>query len=387
MDLSIYFTPLEITDGRYTGDSIGSKTHFFGKDSDFPEISDFDLVIFGAQEERNAKGNKGCAQAPKAIREKLYQLESNWHKVKLADLGDIMPGETIEDTYFALKTVIAQIIKLGKIPIVLGGSQDLTFANYQAYEQLEQVVNIVSVDNKLDLGDVDQPINSKGFLNKIILHQPNYLFNYSNIGYQTYFVSDEERRLMERLFFDIHRLGEVKRDIKEVEPIVRNADMVTFDISAIRFADAPGNENTTPNGFNGEDACAIARYAGLSDKLSSIGFYELNPNFDTNHQTAFLVSEMIWYFIEGFYNRKNDHLASSKKELLKYIVATSTEASEIVFYKNLKSDRWWMDVPYPESKLSKYRRHQLVPCSYSDYQEACHDKVPEKWWRNYHKLQ
>ena len=71
---------------------------------------------------------------------------------------------------------------------------------------------------------------------------------------------------------------------------------------------------------------------------------------------------------------------------MKYLILLINLIQLITFYKNLKSDRWWMDVPYPESKLSKYRRHQLVPCSYKDYQEACNDGIPEKWWRNYKRL-
>ena len=95
---------------------------------------------------------------------------------------------------------------------------------------------------------------------------------------------------------------------------------------------------------------------------------------------------MIWYFIEGFYNRKGDVLHKKNKDFLKYTVATNTEIEEIIFYKNLVSERWWLDIPYPESKLSKYRRHQLVPCSYSDYQKACNDEVPDKWWSNFRKF-
>jgi arginase family enzyme len=386
MDLSIYFTQIDHYNSDYSNDDLGCSVHFFNDSEDFPELSNYDLVILGVQEERNSAANKGCANGADNIRQKLYRLKNNWGSVKIADLGDILPGETPDDTFFALSNSVAQIVKSGSLPIILGGSQDLTFANYQAYEQLEQVVNIVSVDRALDLGDVEHEISSDGFLNKIILHQPNYLFNYSNVGYQTYFVTEEERKLMERLHFDVHRLGEVKADLKEVEPVVRNADIVSIDISSIRFSDAPGCEHTSPNGFNGEEACAITRYAGLSDKLSSIGFYEYNPKFDTHQQTAYLIAEMIWYFMEGFYNRKGDVLNTKNRDLLKYIVATNTEIEEIVFYKNLISERWWMDVPYPESKLSKYRRHQLVPCSYADYQIACNDEVPDKWWRSYQKM-
>lgn len=385
MDLDIYFQKVDFHNENFGADTLGERVVFNNDADGFPALENIDLVIIGVLEERNAVNNEGCANGANVIRKKLYDLKRNWN-FRIADLGNIAPGENVSDTYFALSNVVAQCVKSNVLPVILGGSQDLTYANYKAYESLEQVVNIVSIDNAIDLGDVEQPISSKSFLNKIILHQPNYLFNYSNLGYQTYFVSEEERELMDRLFFDVHRLGMVKQDIREVEPVVRNADIVSFDISAIRYADANGNGNATPNGFNGEDACAITRYAGLSDKISSIGIYEYNPVKDRDEQTAFLIAEMIWYFIEGYYNRKGDVVSKKSSDILKYIVSTDTDAQEIVFYKNLKSDRWWMDVPYPESKLSKYRRHQLVPCSYSDYQYACNNEIPEKWWRNYRRL-
>ena len=385
MEIDIYLKQIEFLNTDFLVNSIGEKIIINNDSNEFPDLKGIDIAIFGVIEDRNAVSNTGCADGVDEIREKLYALKRNWN-CSIADLGDVFPGEEVSDTYFAVSSIVSKCIKENVLPIIIGGSQDLTFANYQAYEVLEQVVNIVSVDNAVDLGEVDQPINSKAFLNKIILHQPNYLFSYSNLGYQTYFVSEEERSLMDKLFFDIHRLGEVKNDIREVEPIVRNADMLSIDISAVRSSDAPGNRNTTPNGFNGEEICAITRYAGLSDKLSSIGIYEYNPAVDRQGQTAFLIAEMIWYIMEGYYNRKGDGVSKDGNDVLKYTVATSTDADEIVFYKNLKSDRWWMDVPYPESKLSKYRRHQLVPCSYSDYQQACNDGIPEKWWRNYKRL-
>ena len=386
MDLSIYFSPVQFDNSAFSEGDLGQSTDFFSDLDSFPNLGSFDIAVLGVKEERNAFENEGCSKGPDVIREKFYSLKSNWGQLKLTDLGNVEPGETVQDTYYAINTIVSECVKLGVVPIILGGSQDLTYANYQAYEKLEQVVNIVTIDRSLDLGDVEEDITSNGFLNKIILHQPNYLFNYSNVGYQTYFVSEEERKLMERLHFDIYRLGEVKSDIKEIEPVVRNADILSFDISAIRNSDAPGCAHSTPNGFNGEDACAITRYAGLSDKISSIGIFEYNPNFDKRQQTAFLIAEMMWYFIEGYYNRKGDVLHKKNRDLLKYIVATSTEIEELVFYKNLISERWWMDIPHPQNELSKYRRHQLVPCSYSDYQKACNNEVPDKWWSNYRKL-
>ena len=191
---------------------------------------------------------------------------------------------------------------------------------------------------------------------------------------------------MTNLFFDTYRLGYVRQNIEEVEPYIRNADMVSFDISSIRISDAPGNNLALPNGFYGEEACQIARYAGISDKLSSIGFYEYNPSLDIRNQTAKLIAQIIWYFIDGYYNRKNDLPHIQKDDYYKYNVALKIDKQLIVFYKSKKSDRWWMEVPCPTEINSKYQRHYLVPCSYNDYLEALKEEMPDRWWQVYQKL-
>ena len=191
---------------------------------------------------------------------------------------------------------------------------------------------------------------------------------------------------MKNLYFDVYRLGAVRENLEEVEPLVRNADMISVDVSAVRQSDAPGNGNASPNGFYGEEICKIIRYAGLSDKLSSIGFYEVNPRLDVNNQTAHLVAQMMWHFVDGYYNRKHDHPYKDKKDYVKYTVSIKDHKDQLIFYKSKKSDRWWMDVPVKNNYKNIYEKHHLVPCSYSDYETACKDDVPDRWWQAYQKL-
>lgn len=385
-----FFTPIDSKSfseaDRYSETSYGKLINAFTQEGDFPSLENIHLAIIGVEEDRKALNNEGCGLAPNYVRENLYKLFQGNYPTKIVDLGNIKKGNTIEDSYFAISDVISQLLKKNIIPIIIGGGQDITYSNYLAYKTLEQTINIVAIDSCFDIGDGEQELNSQSYLSKIILHKPNILFNYSNIGYQTYFVEQNSIDLMDKLFFDSHRLGQVRSKIEDVEPIVRNADVVSFDISAVRQSDAPGNGNASPNGFYGEEACQIARYAGLSDKLSSIGFYEINPAFDTNKQTAHLVAQMIWYFIDGFYNRKQDYPIVDKSEYTKYRVSIKDHEHEIIFYKSNKSDRWWMDVPYPVNHQLKFERHHMVPCSYSDYETACRDEMPDKWWQTYQKL-
>lgn len=385
-----YFSPIDIKKfadtNQYIESSYGKVIKTYSQQDEFPELENVQLAIIGVEEDRKALYNEGCGLAADYVRENFYKLYQGNYESKIVDLGNIKKGNTIDDTYFAVTDVLSQLLKKNIIPIIIGGSQDLTYCNYLAYLKMEQTINIVSVDSCFDIGDGEKELNSQSYLSKIILHKPNILFNFSNIGYQTYFVDQNSIELMNKLFFDTHRLGQVRKNMEDVEPIVRNADVLTFDISSIRQSDAPGNGNASPNGFYGEEACQITRYAGMSDKLSSIGFYEINPAFDNNKQTAHLAAQMIWYFIDGFYNRKQDYPIVDKSEYTKYLVSIKDHDHEIVFYKSNKSDRWWMDVPYPINHQIKHERHHMVPCSYSDYETACKDEMPDKWWKTFQKL-
>jgi formiminoglutamase len=384
-DIALFFEPItsDLLELNAEG-TLGSRIQTFSDGAGFPQVGKGSVVLFGVSEYRRSDC-KGSSESLLAIRQELYQLKDHFGALPILDLGNISPGETVEDTYYAVSNSVAAIIKQGGIAVILGGGQDLTYANYLAYEKLEQVVNLVCVDSKFDLGDVNDKLNANRYLQKIILHQPNVLFNFSNLAYQTHHVVPEEVELMKKLHFDVYRLGEVQSNIEDVEPIVRNADAVSIDMSSIRKSDFPANYRDEPNGLYGEQACAITRYAGLSDKLSSIGLYDSLSPADTG-QSVKLVAQMLWYFLSGVSSRKQDYPFADKDEYLKYTVSIENGQYDIIFYKSQRSDRWWMEVPYPSKRGEKYQRHFMVPCSYVDYQLACEDQIPNRWWQTFQKL-
>lgn len=389
MDFLQYFTGVDrrkIFKGELREEQLGHSTNIHWKSEKFHFSNDAQLAIVGVNEERGSIGNEGCALAADDVRKYLYRLYKGALPVKIMDLGNLQAGNSIQDSYFALKETLTELLKMEIIPIIIGGSKDLSYANYLAYEQLEQMVNLVSIEPSLGLGDADKAVNSENYLSKIILHQPNFLFNYSNLGYQTYFTNQKELEVLDELFFDIYRLGFLKKDIRETEPIIRNADLICFDMGSIKQTDAPANNNSSPNGLLSDEACQLCRYAGMSDKLSSIGFYELNPTVKDSGQSAHLLAQMIWYFIDGYSHRKKDFPACNKSEYKKYTVATENGEESISFYKSGKSDRWWMDVPYNSGSLSKYSRHLMIPCSYKDYETAMNAEIPERWFQTFKKL-
>ncbi len=390
MELSLFLEPVQVQlpekPWRPGRKRIGETIIIYREKDDFPDLEGLELAIIGVKEERNAISNEGSSKAPDYIREAFYQLFNHWPKLKIADLGDIKAGYTIDDTYFALSQVVAQLIRANVVPIVLGGSQDLTYAIYKAYENIGRLVNIAAIDPIFDLGQDEEALNSKSYLSHIIMHQPNYLFNFTNLGYQTYDVDADAVELMKNLLFDVYRLGSLKSVPSDAEPLLRNADIVSFDISAIRAADAPGNNNAEPNGFTGDEACRLARYAGMSDKLSAIGFFEYNPLFDQQNITAKLMAQLLWYFTEGFVNRKLDNPTTDSRDFAKYNVRIEGQKEDVIFLRSKKTDRWWIDLSFGRTDRQKYERHHFVPCTKADYELALQDELPDRWWQYFQKL-
>jgi len=388
MEWSDFLNPvntLELLRKTHNRARFGNLITIYQDEDNFPDLEGMDIAIVGVEEARAATTNQQCDQAPNAVRKYLYELFPNNPNIKIVDMGNIKRGFELPDTYAALSAVLSELFYRKIVPVIIGGSHDLAYANYLAYENIEKIINIVDVDAFFDIGETEKEDNHRSYLSKIILHQPNFLFNLTNIGHQSYLIDQQGLKLIRNLLFDAFRLGVVKTDMEEVEPMVRNADMMSIDISAVRMSDAPGNENALPNGFYGEDVCRIARYAGMSDKLTSFGVYEVNPELDVRGQTCHLAAQIIWYFIDGFYGRKDD-FPFDEANYLKYTVESDAFPENMIFHKSKKSDRWWVEIPCSEKIKEKYRYQYFVPCSYNDYLTACKNEVPERWLRVYEKL-
>lgn len=361
---------------------LGRKLKIHSQQHGFPDLEDVQIAIVGVLENRNDINYIGEDIQLSEIRKALYALfPGNWH-VNIADLGDIKKGATTEDTYFALRTIISSLFEKKIIPLIIGGSQDLTYANYRAYDDLVPMVNIVNVDSNFDLGDSNKPIKNNSFLGKIILEQPYNLFNYATIGYQTYFNSQEEIDLMDKLYFEAYRLGEIINNVSFVEPIMRDANIVSLDLRSVKSSEVSTKQKYSPNGFDGKEICAIARYAGISNKVSSFGVYEYKPS-KNDEATSMLVAQVIWYFVEGVNCRVNDDSFSNSDHYQKYTVLIENE--ELIFFKSRKTGRWWIEIPFLPNVNNKLKRHTLLPCMHEDYIDAVNGKIPERWYKAYKK--
>ncbi len=334
---------------------------------------DADIIIVGCGEWRGADANAEYSNGPDAIREQLYKMYY-WHAgITIADAGNIRQGATLGDTRAALLIVLREIHDAGKIAVVLGGSHDLTLQQYEVFKKAEQMAVASVADMLIDL-DETESVTDRSYLMDMLTGTPNFMSHYNHIAFQSYYAHPQMLETLDKLRFDFFRLGKVREHIEDMEPVLRTSNMFSFDMSAVRYSDCPANINGSPNGLTGEDTCLLTRYAGMSEALTSFGIYGYDNGNDSHDMTARLISQMIWYFVDGYLVRKTEAKLTDREEFIMFNVAFTD--NDTVFLKSKRTNRWWMKLP----------DQSYVPCSYNDYLVACNDEIPERWLRAQERL-
>jgi formiminoglutamase len=288
--------------------------------------------------------------------------------VKLADVGNIRTGNSMADSLAALKIVVHELTKAGKLVVVLGGSHDLTLAQYQAYGEERQVIDFVGVDALIDI-DMDSAFRDHSFLMDILTSEPNYIRHYNHLAFQSYYAHPRMLETMDKLRFDCYRVGNVKEHLDEMEPVMRNCHLFSFDIAAIANAYSPASQ-LSPNGLTGEEACTLMQFAGMSDNMSSIGIYGYQPENDHANLSAKQISQMLWYLVDGKSRGSRESSLDQRDSFNEY--HTSFTEVETVFLQSKKTGRWWMQLP----------DKKFIACSHKDYITASSNEYPERWLRH-----
>lgn len=344
---------------------IGNRVHAY--EEHFPEIENADLILIGCNEFRGVAQKKSEPAAADLVRKQFYHLYL-WHAdITIADVGNLRLGASVKDTYAALKTVVDELLNYGKRVVILGGSHDLTLAQYQIYGDRQEIIEATCVDAKIDI-NMDSPFPADKFLMQMLTSEPNFVKHYNHIGFQSYLVHPGLLETIDKLRFDCYRVGKVRENIEEMEPVIRSSKLFSFDISAIQPAFAPAN-TVSPNGFSGEEACSLMQYAGMSTHVNTIGIYGYHPSKDVHQLTAMQIAQMLWYLIDGIYKSMNEVNLKENENFIEYKLAFAQV--ETSFKQSKKTGRWWMELP----------DGSFIACSYNDYIIASDNEIPERWMR------
>lgn len=379
MNLDLYLEPVDFSGFNLSG--WAQKKYTLGslleKNREKIPVTKAKIALIGVPEDRHAV-EKGSAAAPDKIREHLYQLNRIAPRFKIVDLGNVKKGKNASDTYFALKDVCTSLVDAGISVVIMGGSQDLTFGLAKTFEH--QYFNLVAVDPKMDIHKGEKTISSENYLGFIIEKQRN-LFSTTVLGYQNYFTDAVELSQAVNINLETRRLGQLRYSMGEIEPYMRGADLFSFDLNAVRSIDAPGQYFASPNGLYAEEACQIAHYAGMADRMKLAGFFNLIPAKDRDNLSSKLMAQIIWHYLEGFHFKVVEDPENRPNEFSEFIIEMDDVDLPLTFYQSRKTGRWWMKI-FNQNDDSDH----IVPCSQEDYDLAARYEIPDRWWRNIRKL-
>ena len=352
---------------NYLQGSIYKKLAIHTSSLGIPDLESTNVCIIGLDEYRNSFF-QSSAQDLDSLRREFYKLKfSNW-KLSISDLGNLPNGNTVDDTYHALYEICKELLSKKIVLIIIGGSNDLIYPIFKSFDSYSDKVNIVSIDNQFDLYQESELVSGRTYMNKIIIDDSNSLNDFTNIGYQRHLCSHDELQLMEKLFFEYISLGEISENNMKAEPIMRNSNIVGFDMKSLSFSASFDQNQGNPNGIDSRLACILTKYAGQSNKTNFLGLFELS----NNKVSSKLYSEIIWYFLDGVDKRIIESDFNDSQTFNKYIVQTS--GRDIIFYKSKISEKWWMLVDTSKNKSISY-----LPCLESDYLDALNDNIPIRW--------
>lgn len=362
-----YLLPIEedIIFNEYSSERLGGIIQKYTQEEGFPDLNSVQLAIILVSDENE--------ETLPNFRKHFYNLcIGNWDGLRIADLGNLFVSHFMENTHLVLQELVEKLLRYQISPIIIGSNQELTYSLYRAFNSLEQQVNLVCVDAFLDFGNKENSLLPYSYLSKILTEPPNLLNNFINIGYQTYYNSQEVLDMISHMQFEAHRLGEVTRDLAQVEPLLRNADIVSLDMTSVEGIALDWAEGL-PNGFTNREICSVARHSGSSMQTSVFGVFE-TPNTPRALQ---LLTQVIWYFIDGFYHRVKEFPSIYDENFTKYNVFI--DEMSICFYKSNYTGRWWI-LPLPDIKDCP-----MLPASEMDYIEARNGTIPKRWWNIYRR--
>lgn len=382
MDFSFFFEPTRFLDLQgeecYGEQSLFSKTDIYLGDP-FPSWEQADIVLFSVEMRRKS----GAPFAMERVRKHFYALSLPFPGVRLCDLGHFSVDPARSDVLSAFLYVMEQLLKANKSVLILSDDQVLSYAQFLAYEALEQKITCVHIDSHFDLQPFSEEITVHNVNYHLLSTENDILWHFVTLGVQSYYIHDEEMSYYHAHHYEWVRLSHLKQSMRIAEPYFRLAHMVIMDMRSMDIAYAPEVVDQTPGGFSLSEMALLARFTGMSYYPISLGIYNLDLAEDEQEITAQTCAIIIWHFVEGFYHKVFDYPAANRENLIRHrVLLTQSMVKEIVFYYHPQTERWWMEVPYPNDT----RVSELIPVSHYDYVMAKRNQVPERWWLFSRKL-
>ena len=380
MDISHYFNAVDLSglgskEEELSKYSVGMAIDRSCENLSAAEIGKYEVAVAGIPYD-NGDWKNGAAQAPDKIRAEWYKMPSWEEKLKIIDLGNLKKCKNKKETLLAVRDITDYLNELNVVTVFIGGSQDVTVGICEAFKD-NRYFTLSVADAVLDVKERVEKFSSDNFLTRVFRRIPQ-LFQFNLVAYQKHLVVPE--LLWKTAGVNQHiRLGQLREKFSNAEPVLRNTDVFSFDTGVVKFTDAPAGKQKNPNGLRSEEACQLAKYAGISSRMKVFGLFETLPENDSVKITTRLAAEIIWYFMEGFSMRhdEDDWNTESKKI---YRVEINQLDKPLVFFQDTFTNRWWLEIQGISGEKT------IVACSEEEYQRASTNEIPEFWLKYVQKI-
>ena len=276
------------------------------------------VVIIGFPSDEGvhrAGGRVGSAGAPAEIRRWLYRLtpDAQNHESfvelieRTLDLGDLKCGDDVEADQASLGEAVAQYLKEGIFPIIIGGGHETTYGHFLGYVGAKKPVEILSWDSHPDVRKLldDGRGHSGSPHRQALLHDSGLCKRYTVAGLQPHSTAASHLS-----FLDDHRGRYVWRNAVTAQAIPslyaesEHGVLASFDIDAVDAAWAPGVSAPSIGGLTNDLWLAAAYQAGRSNRVMSFDLCEVNPVYDIDGRTARLAAVTVWQLLRGLAERE-----------------------------------------------------------------------------------
>ncbi len=336
-------------------------------------LKNVEMAIIGLPFETHETGYE-ITDVPDLIRKELYQL-AGLGKINIIDFGNLKQASSNKGNYLALRDVVDYLKELGIVAVVLGGSQDFSYGICEAFRN-DKYFSFSTIDAFLDVKKGKESFSPSNYLTRVFSGQPD-IFQFNLLAYQSYYIPT--RYFAKTKGVTTHlRLGQLRDDITMAEPVFRNSDFVSFDFVAMKYSDSPGR-SMMPNGLRNEEACQLARYAGLSTRLKVFGLFGIQPGVDNIELTYKQAAQVLWYFIEGYSKRKRQKPETGDGFEVHRVEITELN-DPLVFYRSIETGQWWIQIQALNKEMI------YIACSEKDYIEATNNEIPGFWLKYLQKI-
>jgi hypothetical protein len=247
---------------------------------EFPDLSNCQVAIVG------------LGPFAKAVRQELYHMNWSFRNLKIADIGNIA-----NPTPEVVRPVLDELHRAGVLPIIIGGCSK-TLQQQVFAHSCNNRIHPLFVDERIAFGKILQ----RSYLNGIVENENLDFRAMTIMAYQRH--NSDPSIITKNTTINVNalRLGQLKSSHASMEPYIRDCSSLSFSLNAMKKAEAPIKSGSNPSGLKSEEACQISRYAGLNEQMSSFMVYDFDSEAENCTQTATLIAQMIWYFLDGMNN-------------------------------------------------------------------------------------